>query len=380
MTPSSVDEIKAFFPGFRRCVLKTFLKLVHAIIGTRSCSLYKCAEVIPGDALFESRYKQLLRFVCMQEAERFCLQVGYLLLSLLPAQPVYYVVIDRTNWQFGKFPINLLCLGVLLKGDYYLPLLWVSLPKDGSSSEDERIALLERFCQFWPDPGRCVLLADREFIGRKWISWLRDRGIGMVIRLREDIYLDEVVVSQRQAYAYERIRHAVATKGHFVAPITLAGQVLYYIGLPDQKEAGKVVCLLSDSPDVAWVYQAYGRRWKIEVFFKQLKTDGFNLEDIRVVDINRVRVLMAVASFAYVLALHQGLVEAKKRPIKLKKHAKHGKSWPAVSLFRLGYRWIRKHAGDTNRFVRFVLRLVRKLAQAIRPPTATGRQFAKSVQ
>jgi hypothetical protein len=78
MTPSSVDEIKAFFPGFRRCVLKTFLLLVHAVVATRSCSLYKCAEVIPGDALFDSRYKRLLRFVCMQEAEFGDLRSPYL--------------------------------------------------------------------------------------------------------------------------------------------------------------------------------------------------------------------------------------------------------------------------------------------------------------
>lgn len=380
MTPSSIDQIKAFFPGFRRCVLKTFLLLVHAVVATRSCSLYKCAEVIPGDALFESRYKRLLRFVCMQEAERFCMLVGYLLLSLLPEQLMYYVVIDRTNWRFGNTPINLLCLGILLKGNYYLPLLWVPLPKDGASSQTERIALLERFCQFWPAPRRCVLLADREFVGRKWIRWLSERGMSMVIRLREDIYLDEVMISLQQAYPYQQIRSAVVARGHFVAPITLAGQALYYIGLPDQDHAGEVVCLLSNSPDVAWVYQAYGRRWKIEVFFKQLKTDGFNLEDIRVVDINRVRVLMAVASFAYVLALHKGLVEAKKRPVKLKKDAKNGKSWPAVSLFRLGYRWLRERAGEANRFVRFVLRLVRKLDQAIRLPTAPGRRYAKSVQ
>jgi Transposase DDE domain len=268
----------------------------------------------------------------------------------------------------------------LLKGDYYLPLLWVPLPKDGSSSQDERIALLERFCQFWPAPERCVLLADREFAGRIWIRWLGERGMSMVIRLREDIYLDEVMVSLRQAYPHAKIRRAVKRRGYFMAPITLAGQALYYIALPDQEQSGEVVCLLSDSPDVAWVYQAYGRRWKIEVFFKQIKTDGFNLEDIRVVDIDRVRVLMAVASFAYVLALHQGLVEAEKQPVKLKKDAKNGKSWPAVSLFRLGYRWLRERAGQADRFVRFVLRLVRKLAQAIRSPTAPERQFAKSVQ
>lgn len=376
----SFDQIKAFFPGIRSCVVTNFLLLVHAVIVTRSCCLYKCAEVMPGNAFFDSAYKRLLRFVRMQGAERFSLLVGYLLLALLPRQERYYLAMDRTNWRLGGFPINILSLGILLNGQHYLPLLWVPLPKDGSSSQGERIALLHRFCQLWPDPKRCILLADREFLGREWIAWLRGRGISIVIRLREDAYLDEVMVSQKEGQVYRRIRRAVRRNGFFVAPITLAERPLYYIAVPDHRKSGQIICLLSDCPDVDWVRQAYARRWKIEVFFKQVKTDGFNLEDLHVVDVDRVRVLVAVVSFAYALALHQGLVEAMKRPVKLKKDAKSGKSWPAISLFRLGYRWLRERAVEANRFVRFVLRLVRKLDQTIRLPTAQERRFAKSVQ
>lgn len=376
----SCDQIKAFFPGIRICVVTNFLLLAHAMIVTRSCCLYKCAEVIPGDALFESSYKRMLRFVRMQGAECFSLLVGYLLLALLPPQERYYLVIDRTNWKLGTRPINVLCLGVLLKERYYLPLLWEPLPKEGASSQSERLALLERFCRLWPAPERCVLLADREFLGRKWIAWLRQRGISIVIRLREDAYLDEVMVSLQQAYVYRRIRRAVRRKGHFVAPITLAGCSLYYIALPDRKRSGEVVCFLSDCPDVEWVGQAYERRWKIEVFFKQVKTDGFNLEDIHLVDVDRVRMIVAVASFAYALALHQGVIEARKRPIGLKKDHKNGTNWPAVSLFRYGYRRLRRKASEAQRFVRFVLRIVEKLTQRVIPPTEVGLIFAKSVQ
>jgi hypothetical protein len=232
------------------------------------------------------------------------------------------------------------------------------LPKDGSSSQGERLALLERFCELWPTPERCVLLADREFLGRAWIAWLRARGISIVIRLREDAYLDEVMASLQVGNVYRRIRRAVHRQGFFVAPITLAGCPLYYIAVPDHRKSGKIVCLLSESPDVAWVRQAYARRWKIEVFFKQIKTDGFNLEDLHVVDADRVRVLVAVVSFAYALALHQGVIEAKKRPIAIKKGKQNGKSWPAASLFRCGYRRLRQIASEAQRFVGLVLRIL----------------------
>ena len=98
------------------------------------------------------------------------------------------------------------------------------------------------------------------------------------------------------------------------------------------------------------------------------------------VDVDRVRVLVAVASFAYALALHQGVIEAKKRPIAIKKGRKGEKDRPAVSLFRYGYRRLRRIASNARQFIGLVLRIVRKLTRAITPPMALEVGYSKSVQ
>jgi hypothetical protein len=53
-----------------------------------------------------------------------------LLLSLLPAGKLL-LSLDRTTWERGKAPFNLLVLGVVLH-DYTLPLVWTALPHDGN--------------------------------------------------------------------------------------------------------------------------------------------------------------------------------------------------------------------------------------------------------
>jgi hypothetical protein len=66
---------------------------------------------------------------------------------------------------------------VWLKFYCFIPLLWLPLQKQGNSNQDERIdwaargPLLARFAQLWPGTDhRLIVLADREFIGRRWIK------------------------------------------------------------------------------------------------------------------------------------------------------------------------------------------------------------------
>jgi len=69
--------------------------------------------------------------------------------------------------------------------------------------------------------------------------------------------------------------------------------------------------------DAQWTKQAYEQRWNIEVFFKQIKTNGFNLEDMNLKEIDKVRLIMSVVSVAYVLCLKEGLIQNEINPIKL---------------------------------------------------------------
>ncbi|MCH2046865.1 MAG: hypothetical protein MK212_22310, partial [Saprospiraceae bacterium] len=71
--------------------------------------------------------------------------------------------------------INILLLGISYKGTA-IPLVWKLLNKRGNSDTSERIELMESLFnelhEFQKQQVRC-LLADREFIGQDWNSYLK---------------------------------------------------------------------------------------------------------------------------------------------------------------------------------------------------------------
>ena len=81
-------------------------------------------------------------------------------------------MLDRTNWQFGKADLNLLVLGIAYQG-IALPLFWTVLDKAGNSNTAERVALLQRSIDVFGVNQIAALLADREFIGEDWFTWLQ---------------------------------------------------------------------------------------------------------------------------------------------------------------------------------------------------------------
>ncbi len=76
-------------------------------------------------------------------------------------------------------------LGVVHQGIAF-PLLWTLLDKRGNSNSDERMDLLERFETLFPVAEIAYLTADREFIGKEWLSYLLiDKPIPVRIRIRQ---------------------------------------------------------------------------------------------------------------------------------------------------------------------------------------------------
>ena len=93
--------------------------------------------------------------------------------------PPWVLSTDRTEWSFGQTRFNILMLGVVHNGVAY-PLLWTMLDKKGNSNSDERMDLLDRFRQIFPDAEIAYLSGDREFvlkdtathIGKQWLTYL----------------------------------------------------------------------------------------------------------------------------------------------------------------------------------------------------------------
>ena len=99
--------------------------------------------------------------------------------------------LDRTNWEHGETPLNLLVLGAVVHG-YTIPLVWTLLDDDGASNTRERIWLVSRLLHFLPTSRIQGLVADREFIGQDWFRFLRRKGIKRAVRIKKNTRLDEL--------------------------------------------------------------------------------------------------------------------------------------------------------------------------------------------
>lgn len=111
-----------------------------------------------------------------------------MIFSLLPVKTGLVLSMDRTNWKFGEFNINILMLGITYKGIAF-PLIFNLLPKRGNSNWEERKKIMERFVRLFGAECIDCLVADREFIGTELTGWLNSCRIRYYIRIRQDFWI-----------------------------------------------------------------------------------------------------------------------------------------------------------------------------------------------
>ena len=92
---------------------------------------------------------------------------------------------DRTEWSFGKKRFNLFFLGVVHNSVAY-PMVWTALEKQRNSDSEERMDLVDRFYNLFPDAKVAYLTGDREFIRKQWLTYLLiEPAIQFRLRIRE---------------------------------------------------------------------------------------------------------------------------------------------------------------------------------------------------
>ncbi|MFK7899735.1 MAG: IS4 family transposase [Cyclobacteriaceae bacterium] len=264
-----------------------------------------------------------------------------LIMSLLPSGPLV-ISIDRTNWKFGVSDTNIFMLTAEYRG-VAIPMLWHLLPKRGNSNQLERIDLLKEFINLFGKGRIKNLLADREFIGEKWISYLSDQEIPFTIRVKHNMIAEDNETGKTKL---SDLFGSTQTKVYdnqslFNRKVNIAGKRL------DKKQD---YLILITNGDAKLNIEEYRRRWKIETMFSSLKTRGFNLEDTHMTDDSKLKMLVGILAIAYVFSFLVGIQKEKYDPIKIKQHGRK-----AVSTFRYGLDQIRKAISDTKHFYRDVL-------------------------
>lgn len=301
-------------------------RFILALLIARSVNYQKLTVCWTSKAKPKSTLRRIQRFMSGFVIDEVDF-ASFMIQSLGIGDEPFLLALDRTNWKFGVFNINILVLSVVHNGISF-PLYWSFLSKQGNSNTDERIQLIDKFLAHYRSNMIDGLLGDREFIGKKWFRYLVNQDINFYIRIKKDTlvhgkkgkpvkverYLDGLKVGESKTQISNR---------------KLYGQKVGFAIL--KTEDGEVIIATNDYPSHALAIYRY--RWSIECLFGQMKTRGFNLEDTHLKCTTRLSQLLALVTIALLWSYLTGVWrEAKKKEKTYIKN--HG--YREFSVFRHG--------------------------------------------
>jgi hypothetical protein len=342
-----------------------FVQMLLAIMVVRTVNLTVIAAQICGKTKLSNRYRRLQRFfqnirIDYDVVARFIFRIFCF------GNNKVYLTMDRTNWKWGKKNINILFLGIVYRG-IAIPIYWLVLNKAGNSSTRERIALVNRFIKIFGKDRIAGLLADREFIGKKWFDWLSQGNIPFYIRIRNDANTQnkngkDIDVSWL-FYGLKTGEKLALTKTKNI----FGSKVFLTAG----RAPGGELMIIASNIATDDAIEIYLLRWQIEVLFHSLKSRGFNFEDTHITDRSKIKKLIVLLAIAFCWAHKTGEWRCNnEKQIKLKKHGRKEKS-----IFRYGLDLI--HAALSG--MAQVIRPINRLIQLLRPPPDNLIQLKKPV-
>lgn len=277
--------------------IATFLT---SLIKSKSVNLSDIAGLFRVTNKFESNYRRIQRF--FQEYMMDFVKIGRMLISILPKQTKYIVAIDRTNWEFGKTPINIMLVSVVYK-EISLPVCWILLNKKGHSNYQERIELLKRLFEILPKDQIDCLVGDREFDGKEFIKYLKEEQINFHIRIRHTITFNSH--RDKKGKKIKNILDKVKSYRYIIYPgkVVMYEQMLY-VGGKRLSDGDYLILISNTNPENA--QNSYKKRWTIETFFNKLKKRGFNLESTHMRDKDKLEKLLGLVCIAYLWAFLTG--------------------------------------------------------------------------
>lgn len=303
-----------------------FAKMLISLLAVQTVNLAKIVCYFVDDNDISVRYRRVQRFFKL-------MHIGYDLVAKLifclfefSGQEIS-LTMDRTNWEWGKKSINVLFLGIVYKG-VAIPIYWLVLNKKGNSSSAQRIVLVNRFIKTFGKENLKALLADREFIGKRWFTWLIKEEIPFYIRVKGNAITTN---SRNLKVDIDGLFYDLKPfeKRILKGQRSIYGCQLYITGSRSPK--GDLMIIVSNIEN-ANAIEIYCLRWEIETLFSCFKTRGFNFEDTHMFDRSKVKKLIAVLAIAFCWAHRIGEWRAKmQKPIRFKKHGR-----PEKSIFRYG--------------------------------------------
>lgn len=315
---------------FNKARIKLMSFLITALYQVKTVKFETLANAFDHSASKESSLRRIQRFMAKFDLDYDL--IARIIFTLLPNKPPYRLSIDRTNWKYGSKDINILVLAVNYDGLAF-PILFKVEPKAGNSSTQQRIDIINKYIKLFGLDTIDCLLADREFVGERWVNYLNNNRIKYHIRIRNNFWVINPRTGQRTKATW-LFNNLKINQFKFHENIVYVNNLLCYISgskVFDKKGKPELQIVISfNNPQRA--NTLYKERWQIETAFKGLKSSGFNFEDTHLTDPERVQKLLALVLIAYTLAFIVGIELDKLIPIKIKKHGRRAKSLMVYGL------------------------------------------------
>lgn len=338
--PSATEltaHFKACVPFLRIDTLQRVVDLILAMVSAERITHRDLAPKMPGHGDLEAKKRRVKRGV---HDEQLTAQV-FLALLLAQVPPGKLLLsLDRTSWEHGQSPLNLLVLGVVVQG-YTIPLVWIALDHTGNSDTRARIWLVLRLLKVFPAARWKGLVADREFIGQDWCRFLRRKGIKRAIRIKDKWHASEWF-ADLQVGAFRELMERTAVFGEIMRVVAT------------RSPAADLVISATDFS--VWdTFVLYRFRWFMECTFGSFKSRGFDLERTGITRPERFERLFGLVILAWLSCLRIGVWLAEVKPIKVLKHDRKAVSFVqhGCERFQNALRW------QTDELVTFLSLLTR---------------------
>jgi hypothetical protein len=315
-----VSKVLAKVPIVENLARRKFICLfILGLIKSRNVQFCEVAVHLNEEAKLTSNEVRIQDFFRQVDIDYFF--VAALLVSLLPARGKLRLCIDRTEWDFGCCQVNILMV-IASTSTMQVPLYWELLDnKSGNSSSEDRIDVLKMCVKLLGKERIGLVIGDREFIGHKWMKYLKDNCLLFVMRLPKH-HLIERLDGRKQTLT----EFSLSTTKPLLLTNCLVDGVVGHVWVKALPE-GEFLYLFG-SAKVEYFGQFYRKRWKIESVFQAFKKRGFNLESTHLKVLAKLKKLVAFVSIAYSICVSTGVYQhLKVQKIKIKNHGYKAKSF-----------------------------------------------------
>jgi hypothetical protein len=335
--PDALAETLSLHLDLGKSRLETLAWLIIGVLVARTVNLSHLASQCDSAAQVDSSYRRLQRFFQFVTLEGDWLALA--VVKLLKLKGPWVLCLDRTNWKIGRRDVNILMLAIATRR-FRIPLMWQILEKGGSSNQGERIRLLERYLALFGVGSITWLLADREFIGGRWLKFLMKNKIFFAVRVKENSLVQfqngrchQLKSLLRRPFGFRLLHNQPA---RFQAMDSALGFPLSFAA---KRLGGGELLIVVSNGNGKRALKVYRRRWQIECLFGDSKTRGLNMEDTRLTQPRKLDTLLVIITLAMAWAYACATAVKGTTTIKLRGHGYRAKSW-----FRLGFdqlrRWI----------------------------------------